>query len=323
MHKIYDEWPNIASQSFETSYEQIDFKNIDHVVFAGMGGSGAIGDFFSSILSRTDIHVTLVKGYNLPKTVDSKTLVICTSISGNTNETLSILKDSTKTNCKKIAFSSGGKMETFCSKNNIKYQKIKQYHSPRASFVGFVYSMCKTLSTTIPIKETEIKNSIIELKKTKKIISSINITKKNTSLELALWIKGIPIIYYPWGLFAAATRFKNSLQENSKTHTIIEDVLEASHNGIVSWEQSSIVQPILLKGTDDNIKTKERWKIFENYFKNNKIEYQKITSKKGDIITKLMNLIYLLDYTSIYLAVNRKTDPTPVKSIDFIKKRIK
>ena len=70
MYKIYDEWPKIARESFESKHEPINFPNIDHIVFAGMGGSGAIGDIFSSILSKSDIHVSLIKGYLLPKTVD-------------------------------------------------------------------------------------------------------------------------------------------------------------------------------------------------------------------------------------------------------------
>ena len=69
MYKIYDRWPEIAKDAFESNLESVDFKNIDHIIFAGMGGSGAIGDLFASILSKTNIHVSLVKGYLLPKTV--------------------------------------------------------------------------------------------------------------------------------------------------------------------------------------------------------------------------------------------------------------
>ena len=71
---------------------------------------------------------------------------------------------------------------------------------------------------------------------------------------MANFISGIPLIYYPYGLQSSATRFKSSIQENAKSHTIIEDVVEASHNGIVAWEKSSIVQPILLRGYDDYYK---------------------------------------------------------------------
>ena len=62
--------------------------------------------------------------------------------------------------------------------------------------------------------------------------------------------------------------------------------------------------------------------IFEEYFNKNNIKFKKITSIEGDIISKLVNLIYILDYASIYLAVINKRDPTPVKSIDYIKKRL-
>ena len=95
MYKIYDKWPEIARESYEIVQEPFEFFDIDHIVFSGMGGSGAIGDVFSSILSKSNIHVCVVKGYLLPRTVDSKTLVITTSISGNTKETLTVL-DSAK-----------------------------------------------------------------------------------------------------------------------------------------------------------------------------------------------------------------------------------
>jgi len=92
MHQVYDIWPQIASESYKSNLKEISCKQIDHVVFAGMGGSGAIGDLFSSILSKTNIHVSLVKGYLLPKTVDKNTLVVVISISGNSKETLTVLE---------------------------------------------------------------------------------------------------------------------------------------------------------------------------------------------------------------------------------------
>ena len=61
MHKVYDKWPQIVKDAYELDLEPIDFKDIDHVVFSGMGGSGTIGDLFSSILSKTNIHTTVVK----------------------------------------------------------------------------------------------------------------------------------------------------------------------------------------------------------------------------------------------------------------------
>ena len=119
-----------------------------------------------------------------------------------------------------------------------------------------------------------------------------------------------------------AIRFKNSLQENAKMHVITEDVIEVCHNGIMSWEKPSDAKPILIQGVDDYEKTKERCKILNEYFKSNSIECQKISSVHGSILTKLINLIYFLDYVSIYKAIINKVDPTPVKSIDYLKSKI-
>ena len=322
MYKIYDQWPEIAKNAYESNYEEAIFNNIDHIIFAGMGGSGAIGDLFSAILSKTNIHVSVVKGYVLPKTVDKNTLVVATSVSGNTIETLTVLDEAKKLNCKLIAFSSGGKMEIFCKQNQINFRKIKLIHSPRSSFVIFIYAILKILNSTLPIKKNGIEESLCELMNLKNKISSSNLSDTNPAIFLANWITGIPLIYYPYGLESAAIRFKSSLQENSKIHVIIEDIIESCHNGIVSWEKPSIVQPILLQGSDDYVKTKERFEIIAQYFEENNIDYQKILSVSGNILTKLISLIYLLDFASIYKSVLSKTDPSPVNSINFIKNKI-
>jgi len=119
MYEVYDKWPELAKSAYESNIEKIDFKDIDHVIFAGMGGSGSIGDVFASSLSKTSLHVTVVKGYSLPNTADSNTLVVTTSVSGNTTETISVLNSAKAHNSKIIAFSSGGEIEKYCQKNLI------------------------------------------------------------------------------------------------------------------------------------------------------------------------------------------------------------
>ena len=322
MYKVYDKWPEIARKSFEYNHESINFENVDHIVFSGMGGSGTIGDIFSSVLSKTKIHVNVVKGYILPNTVDSNSLVIAVSVSGNTAETLAVLESAYKRKSKIIAFSSGGKMLEYCKKNKIEHRLVTQYHSPRASFTSYFYSMLKVLYSVLKIKQSDILESITELEKIGKKINSSNLSKSNISLNLAESTTNTPMIYYPFGLQSVATRFKNVLQENVKLHAITEDIVEACHNGIVSWERKSDIKPILIQGKDDHIKTKERWKIIKEYFNQNEIEFDEIISIEGSILSKLINLIYILDYCSIYKAILKETDPSPVKSINFIKNKL-
>ncbi len=322
MYRVYDKWSEIAFEAFNSKQEPFDFKNIKHIVFAGMGGSGAIGDMFSSILSKTKIHVNVVKGYLLPQTVTKDSLVIATSVSGNTSETLSIIYAAHKIGCKIIVFSSGGKMQKYCIDNKIEHRMIPKIHSPRSSFTSYLYSMLNILHETLNIKKQDILESLDYLKKINTNINSSNLTKNNEALKLSEWISGVPVIYYPFGLQSAAIRFKNSLQENVKLHAMTEDIIESSHNGIVSWEIDSNVQPILIKGQDDYIKTKERWQILKEYFCEKEIKYYEIDSVKGSILSKLICLIYMLDYSTIYKAVQNNIDPSPVKSIDFLKEKL-
>ncbi len=322
MYKVYDQWPQFARESYDSNLQSVNFENIDHIIFAGMGGSGSIGDLFSAILSKTNIHVNVVKGYLLPRTVDANTLVVTTSISGNTIETLTVLDSAIKLGCNVIGFSSGGKMESFCNKNRIEYRRIPMIHSPRASFTSFVYSMLSVLDSVLPIQKTDVMQSITKLEEQLPKISSINLTSENPSLNLDHFIDGIPCIYYPSGLYAAAFRFKSSLQENAKIHAFVEDIVEACHNGIVSWERSSEVRPILIEGSEDYIKTKERWKIIKQYFNENNIAFKEIISIEGNILSKIITLIHQLDYSSIYKSIIAKVDPSPIRSIDFIKQHL-
>jgi len=187
MHKVYDDWPKIAREAYESDLKPIEFQDVDHIVFSGMGGSGAIGDLFLSVLSKTSIHVTVVKGYVLPRTVDSKTLVVATSVSGNTIETITTVESAKELGCKVVCFSSGGKLEEFCKRYNIEYRNIPIYHNPRASFPAYVYSILKTLNSIIPVNKSNIEESISQLEILSEKISTGNLSGSNPSLTLVNW----------------------------------------------------------------------------------------------------------------------------------------
>jgi len=168
MYKTYDMWPEMAASAFESDVKKIDFNGVSNIVFAGMGGSGTVNDIFTSILSNTNIHATSIKSHLLPNTVNSDTLVIVTSISGNTQETLSVLESAREIGCRIMAFSSGGRMEQYCKTHNLEYRKISKKHSPRCSFISFLYSMIKVLNPIIPIDEKDVYKSLESLNQTKK-----------------------------------------------------------------------------------------------------------------------------------------------------------
>lgn len=322
MYKVYDRWHELASEAYNSNLETLDIKDIDHIVFVGMGGSGILGDFFASILSREPVHIDVVKGYHLPKSIGENSLLVAISVSGNTLETLTVLKKSQKTPCRKLCFSSGGRLEKYCKRNKLPHRLVEFNNSPRASFPSYAYSICNVLREILPVRAKDVKESLIVLEKLQKRICSKNLNEsKNPSLELAKWLGNVTAIYYPYGLEPAAIRFKNCLQENAKVHALAEDVLEACHNGIVTWDYPSYVKPVLIQGKDDYTKTKRLWKVLGSYFDTKGIEFKEIKSVDGSILTKLVTLIYLLDYSTIYKAVLLKRDPSPINAIEYIKAR--
>ena len=195
-------------------------------------------------------------------------------------------------------------------------------HSPRASFPRFFFSILNILKDIIPITQEEIQESILLLEKTRSVINSNNLTSENVSLEIAEWIKQTPVIYYPRGLNSVATRFKNSLQENAKIHVINEELLESCHNGIVPWKENENIKQIYIKGKDDHKKTKERRNEIKEFFDVENIKFFEINSVEGNILSKIINLIYVTDFASIYLSVLKNVNPSPVKAIDFVKERL-
>lgn len=321
MHRAYDGWPGLAREAHERRPDPATDGGFGHVVFAGMGGSGALGELFYSLLSRSPVHVDVVKGYRLPYTTGPGSLVVATSVSGRTAETLSALRSALRTGCSIVGFSSGGPLREICSREGVPHYEVPEVHSPRASLVSYLYSMMGPLGRLLPVSAADISESLGHLDSLAACIRSSS-PGPNPALELASWLSGTPVILYPWGLRAAAVRFKNSLQENAKMHAMTEDIIESCHNSIVGWESGSDARPVMIRGADDGPTTRERWEVMSEYFAGRGIGFREVRSPPGCLLTKLVGLIYLLDYASVYLALLRGADPAPVKSIDYVKSRI-
>ena len=323
MYEVYDNWPKIARDSYEKKIKPLSCDNVNHLVFVGMGGSGTVSDIFYSILSQTSIRVTVIKGYVLPKNIDKNTLVVITSMSGDTEEALTALQSSLQYNCMKIAFSAGGLIEKFANNNKIEHRSLIMYLNPRSSLPSAVYTILNVLGDTLSIDKNDVYDSIRALEDYSKKICSDNLTDTNPSLKLAMHLSEICLIYYPHGLQTVATRFKNSIHENMKKHASIENIIESCHNQIMAWDDNTNVLPILLRGSDDHVKTIDRWDVIKELFETRKINYEEFSVSGNNILTKTISSIYELDYATLYRAVIEEKDPHIIESIQYIKKLMK
>lgn len=319
----YDKWPEIGRQSYENSADTLDIEFFSNITFAGMGGSNSINTVIRSILSENKIPSFNLNGFDFPKYLNSDSLFIATSVSGNTLETLTALDSARKADCQIIAFSEGGKIEEYCKKHGLEHRKVSKFHSPRASFSSFLYSMLRILQPILSVHEKEILDSLNQLFVTKQKIYSKNITDTNPSIDLAWWFPKTPVVYYSKLLEASAVRFRNSFNENAKSHAIANEMTEACHNEIVCWELPTASKPMLVRTKNDNKRTAERWDILRGFFEEKEIEYKEIFSNNGNVLSQLVELIYLFDYSTIYYAIKCGVNPSPIVSTEIFKNRRK
>jgi glucose/mannose-6-phosphate isomerase len=314
VYTIYEEWPRFAKEGMERDINtELDPSSI---VIAGMGGSGTIGDIIYDLLQdKSMIPIYAIKGYHLPSFIDDNSLAIIISSSGNTEEALSVFTEAHNKGLQIIGISSSGLLEKACKNHNYIHIKVNERLAPRYSLPEMLFVTLNIISSIDDLKwiKDQAKNAIDSMNSTKDMIS-INNNDNNIAKDIALCIKTIPIIYTSPYLKSVGIRFKNSLNENSKIIAIASDIVEASHNEIAALVNNQFTN-ILIRDTN-NFEIEKRFDIFKSMLGNNIYEIKPIYSNR---LANLVSLIYILDYSTIYLAILRSVDPLIIEPINRLK----
>jgi len=307
-----------------------DYASIDKVVILGMGGSAIGGSLlrnFASRLTRPIIFVT--RDYDLPAFVDDRTLVIASSYSGNTEETLSAFSQALKGKCKKLAMTTGGKLKALAEDAKVPVFLIDLVSQPRAavgySFIPLIAFLQKL--GFLKEKTTEVEAMTQGLEKLLGELKETVPTNSNRAKQLAIKLQGrIAVIYGAGVLSAVARRWKTQINENSKAWAFHETFPELNHNAVVGYqfpsELASKVHVVLLRCPSLHPRTLIRYQVTSELLKQKNISHEIIDSQSKGELSQMMSLIYLGDWASYYLAILNETDPTPVKAIDYLKKRL-
>lgn len=335
----YDNWPDLARSSWSESMPpQLD-RSYSSMLLVGMGGSGIIGEVLSDLTTEVDgIHIDVLKDYHLPRFYTSDTLVVGISASGNTEETISVLNESSKKGLDICTFGSGGLLERLSHTNQrIRFTKSKMLKVPRSSFPGLFYPILKFLVQNgyLKISEDHVLDSIECLSRARELCSK-PLVKQNKALEIALEISqmknALPIIYSSKRTRSVGLRFRQSLNENSKIHAFEGTIPEICHNDIVSWDYAkaskaksyvSSAVPIALKLEDDPLEIRARFQIIEDILKKSKSRFIDAQSIGTSYISKLISMMYILEYSTYYAAILRGVDPILTPSIDLLKDELK
>ena len=294
---------------------------INQIVIAGMGGSAISADIVK-VLFDEKIPITVVKDFKLPY-IDESSLVIVTSYSGNTEETIECLKTAKGITKNVAAITAGGKIKEQLDENKLWIQLPTGY--PPRTAIGYIFfSIIKILEIykIIPDQKENVQFIIEDMIAKAKSISPENETETNIAKNSAEQIyPKIPIIYSSNPTLAPiAYRWKCQINENAKYHAFTHQIPEMLHNEIEGWEtKTDTFIPIFLRLYDEQPKYLKGLKAFQTLLRQQNIPYLEFYTDTYKNIYKALPLIYLGDMISYYIAILNNVDPTSIEYIKFVK----
>ena len=326
LHKDYEAWPEQAESALKLS---IDLKEVavNKIVYCGMGGSGCAGDILQDLsFSRPRFPpLYVVKGYHLPSFADESTLVLAVSYSGDTEETISALKEALERGCKVVGFSSGGELEKICRENSIPHVKLGRALTPRSALPYILYSTLSALERLgyELVSASELSNTIDLMRKLRASIGVESDVRDNEAKQIAHHLHNAhPIIYGPQEFRGVLIRFKNSLNENAKVHALVEILPETCHNDIEAWQPNISNLRVLFTINAYDRRLRKQFDTLMELIERSGIKYRSIYVREASLFESVVKLLYILEYATLYLAVLRRVPPAPTPNIALLKKRL-
>jgi len=304
---------------------------IENIVVAGMGGSAISGDLLRSALgAELPVPMLTQRYYRLPGFVNPHSLIILSSYSGDTEETLSCYDDAIARRAPVLCICSGGELAHRANKDGHPCIAIPGGLPPRAALGYLTIPVLVALAKLGLIADpaTELDETIALLEIQCQALGPTVDEEKNRAKHLARKLHGkIPIIYASIENEAVALRWKGQFSENAKTLAFANCFPELNHNEIVGWEGMKELQRqfqvIFLRDRDDHPRIQKRMEITQELLKRETNPVVEIPSEGSSRWARLFSLIAMGDFTSVYLAVLNGVDPTPIEKIQWLKKRLR
>ncbi len=323
------------------SYQQIQFawsnnfridgiesSEISNIIISGLGGSAISADLIKNFLANeVPFPIVVNRNYNLPKFASKSSLFIASSYSGNTEETISSLKQAIELGCKIVCITTGGQVEALAKEKNISCIKVQTGFQPRYSLGLSFFSLLKVFQVLKIIEDqTTIVEKIINLWKQKGIEYSQD---GNFAYNFAESLIGfIPVIYsVSDSTNSIGYRFKCQLNENSKLHAFHNEIPEMNHNEIIGWEsyQEKLFHSKIINILDETYhqQIQKRFEILKDIFSKSGVDTLSLNSNEELFKVRLLDLIYLGDWISYYAGVLRGFDPSEIDNIYTLKDKLK
>jgi glucose/mannose-6-phosphate isomerase len=303
-----------------------------NIVCAGLGGSAIGADIMRSyVADEATMPISVCRNYTLPNFVGTGSLVIVSSYSGNTEETISAYKDAKDMGARIIAITSGGEIQRMAKADGNPCLIIPSGLPPRCalgySFFPLLALMSKIGALHDKSKEVEETIRVLETLKDKRIGSSVP-EKKNLSKKIASELREKYGIIYGGQdhMDCVVTRWRGQIEENSKALASSHVFPEMNHNEIVGWANPrSLLKKfvvIMLRDRSDHPRVARRMDISKGIIRKRAGKIIEAESVGDSLLARMFSLVYIGDFASYYLAILNKIDPTPVAMVTYLKNEL-
>jgi len=326
-HKqIKDSW-----DLYEKSKIKIDNKPIQNILYVGMGGSAIAGNLMCDVFfDSLKVPIEVVQSYFIPGFCDASTLVILSSYSGESEETLHAAELVAETDAQVVVTTSGGRMEELAKKKKWNLIKLPEGY-PASQALGYlffpIYHLFGQLEMMSDYKKI-LKDLALFARETANRNDISARPTHNLANELAQAIHNkLPVIYStaPY-LKTVSQRWQNRFTENSKSLAFSNVIPEMNHNEIVGWEvelpaiRDFIV--IFIENEDLHPRMKKRIELTKALIKRRGVEVVDIYASGKTTMEKVFSLVILGDWVSYYLGLSYGKDPLEVDNIDYLKQEM-
>lgn len=315
---------NSAIQEISRASGRPAANDIDHVVICGMGGSAIAGDLVRSLLiDQLDVPLLVCRDYSVPHFVGPRSLVVVSSYSGQTEETLAALTDARKRGARLITMATGGPVADIGRAQAFCHVTLPAGFQPRQSVAYSLISMYAILRYVF-FGETDVQYA-------GRVAESIRRCRKDLTgdflVRTAEALSVQPVVAYASDRHASiAVRFKGQVCENAKLLAFANVIPEMNHNEIVGWDMYTGTDAhgpgiVLFRDDSDHPQVRRRFDVVKNLLQRHShvVEYW-MTGES--LIEKYVGAIHWGDWLSYHMAIARKVDPTPVDSITRLKREL-
>lgn len=317
---------NFANQLIEAKAIATDYKlpanreskEIHEVVIAGLGGSAFGGEITRKIAEgQAKVPVQIFRSYTLPAHVGPHTLVIVSSYSGNTEETLEAMQHCLNRGAEIVCITSGGKIAEIAREHKLDLVIIPSGYPPRAAAgLSFVQQLNVLSARNIIADFSNDLDEAIQLVKDFQDHQAAEILAKKLTSK-------IPVLYSSDRFEPAAVRWRQQINENSKQLCWHHVIPEMNHNELVGWVHPHNLMDnlhvVLLRSRLDYDRTAMRFEINKQIIAKSCKHISEVFAKGNTLLAQLVYFLHFGDWVSWYLAQENKVDPTPVAVIDFLK----